>query len=282
MKPEPKSNRSMKTKLIRALVLPAIALLTSNAIAQSVPTLVCNLEQILECTSSNGIVEATVLDADGDALVVMWSVNGSVTQTNLIEAGTSSNGVALSLTFPFSLGTNEVLVEVSDDGSNVISCTSIVVVQDTIPPVIHSITATPTTIWPPNHKMRPVRLTVSAEDSCGPVHWEITSITSNEPEDGLGDGHTSPDWAIQAPHQAWVRAERSGRGNGRVYTLNVTVSDASANSTAGSVQVFVPHDRGHGKPYKGKHDNEGYEDETGKGKAKGKAVGKDKAKGKKK
>lgn len=251
----------------------ALALFTPAARAQTPPTIACTAEQTVECSTTNALVEATVQDLDGDGLLVMWSVNGSLAQTNLVEAGGSSNGVTLSLTFPFSLGTNEVLVEVTDDGSNVVTCTSFVVVQDTTPPVIHSITASPTTLWPPNHKMRPIGLTVVADDTCGSVEWEITSITSNEPEDGLGDGHTAPDWCIKQPNKAWVRAERAGRGTGRVYTLTVTASDESGNTASGSVEVRVPHDRGHGKPYKGKHDDEGYEDTKGKNKDKGKSTG---------
>ena len=245
-----------------------LALFTYGAPAQTPPTLACTAEQVVECPATNALIEATVQDLDGNALLVMWSVNGTLTQTNMVDTGSSSNGVTLSLAFPFSLGTNEVLVEVTDDGSNVVSCTSIVVVEDTTPPVIRSIKATPNTLWPPNHKMRPISLAVVADDSCGSVEWEVTSITSNEPEDGLGDGHTSPDWSVKAPHKAWVRAERAGRGSGRVYTLNVTVSDDSGNTASGSVEVLVPHDRGRGKPYKGKHDDEGYEDTKGNGKGK--------------
>lgn len=268
----------MKTKLTQTFCTLAATFLALGASGQSLPTIVCSPAQLLECSPTNGVVEATVLDLDGDALMVVWSVNGSDAQTNLVASGSTSNGVTLSLSFPFSLGTNEVLVEVSDDGSNIVSCTSIVTVQDTTPPVIHAVTATPNTLWPPNHKMRPIRVQVRAEDICGPTQWIIHSITSNEPDDGLGDGHTSPDWAIRAPHNAWVRAERAGRGSGRVYTINVSVSDESGNTTNGAVQVRVPHDRGNGKPYKGKYDNEGYEDHKGNGKGKDKAKGNGKGK----
>ncbi len=136
---------------------------------------------------------------------------------------------------------------VTDDGTNIVMCSSTVVVQDTTPPMIRSIVATPNILWPPNHKLRPVRLVVRAGDTCGPVRWRITEITSNEPEDNLGDGSTSPDWVICGPHKALLRAERSGEGTGRIYTLNVEVSDAAQNTTNRTVQVVVPHDRGRGK-----------------------------------
>lgn len=281
--------RRMKTQLSLLLGLIGLAGVTS-ASAQTPPTLVCTPDQTLELTSTNGavgVVEATVQDVDGSALMLVWMINGQSAGTNVLAAGTTTNATTLSLTNQFALGTNEVTFGVTEDGSNIVSCTSLVIVQDTTPPSLESIGATPNMIWPPNHKMRPIKLEVRATDLGGPTTWLVTSIESNEPEDGLGDGHTSPDWAIKAPHKAWVRAERAGRGSGRVYTLNVEVADPSNNTTNGSVNVYVPHDRGHGKPYKGKFDNEGYDDDKGAGKGKGNSGnasgnGKGKAKGKNK
>lgn len=271
----------MKTHLTQILGLAAV-LLASTAGA-AIPTIVCSADQTLECTSTNGavgIVQATVLDADGDGLMFIASFSGQGSVTNIIEAGITTNGVSLSFTNQFADGTNEVVFSVTDDGTNFVTCTSHVIVQDTTPPTIESITASPSSLWPPNHKMKPIRLVVSAHDVCGPVEWRVTSIESNEPVDGRGDGNTSPDWTINAPHKAWVRAERAGPGNGRIYTINIEVSDDSNNSTNGNVRVYVPHDRGN-KKYHDKHDFED-DDHGNKGKANGKSNGKGKAKGKNK
>jgi hypothetical protein len=90
----------------------------------------------------------------------------------------------------------------------------------------------------------PVTLSLSISDNCdsNPV-CEISSASSNEPENGLGDGDTAPDWEITGDLTANLRAERSGSGNGRVYTLTVTCSDASGNSSNKWVTVKVPHDK---------------------------------------
>jgi hypothetical protein len=265
----------MKTRITPILSLMAL-LCASAAQAQTPPTIACTGEQRLECTSTNGavgIVQATVQDLDGSGLMVVWMINGQSALTNVLAAGETTNAITLSITNQFGHGTNEVLVGVTDDGSNVVSCTSLVIVEDTTPPVIDSISAAPNSLWPPNHKMRPIGLTVRSHDLCGPTTWRISGIESNEDVDGLGDGHTSPDWAILGPHQARLRAERSGRGSGRVYTIHIEVADDSNNTSSGTVKVYVPHDRGHGRPYKDKHDNEGYDN---KGKGKGKAKGKNK------
>lgn len=75
-------------------------------------------------------------------------------------------------------------------------------------------------------------------------------MTSNEPQDGLGDGDVSPDWTNPVVDQArgvitlQLRAERSGTGKGRIYTIQITARDASGNSSQSSVQIIVPHDQG--------------------------------------
>jgi hypothetical protein len=41
-----------------------------------------------------------------------------------------------------------------------------------------------------------------------------------------------------------LRAERSGRGDGRVYAITYRALDACGNSSEGTVVVYVPHDMG--------------------------------------
>ena len=40
-----------------------------------------------------------------------------------------------------------------------------------------------------------------------------------------------------------LRAERSGRGDGRVYTVTVTATDATGNSSQAELRFVVPHDQ---------------------------------------
>ncbi len=130
-----------------------------------------------------------------------------------------------------------------DSCGNATSYTQVVTVQDTTPPIIANITATPNVLWPPNHKMIPISVTASAVDTCDaePV-CKISSVSSNEPEDGLGDGNTAPDWKVTGDLSLNLRAERSGKGSGRIYTIAITCTDVCGNSSLpGNVVVNVPH-----------------------------------------
>ena len=233
---------------IETLGLAAIALFAVNANAATPPTITCPDDQILECASTNGasgVVSVMVQDIDGDGLMVVWAINGEPAATNVLAAGQTTNVITLSLTNMFAPGTNDVSVGVTDDGTNVVMCSSTIVAQDTTPPQIHSIVATPNILWPPNHKMRRVMVLVRADDACGPVLWRITDVTSNEEIDG--------DW-IARPRGTLLRAERDGNGAGRIYTLHIELSDAAQNTTNGTVTVTVPHDRGRGRSGQGNCD----------------------------
>jgi hypothetical protein len=270
---------------------PQILCLVTSLVAPgawaAAPTILCSSSATLECTNPVAVVEATVQDTDGDNLMVVWAINGIAALTNVIDSASASNGVTLSLTNEFAFGTNDVSVGVTDDGTNVVMCSTTVAVVDTTPPVIESIVASPNLIWPPNHKLKRIRLVVNATDSCGDATWRIAEVTSNEADDEQGSGNTAPDWVIEGDQKVWVRAERSGRGHGRSYTIKIEATDASGNSTFGDVRLCVPHDKGHhnwdqcGEDTD--DDSQGDDAPPAKGKGKGKAKGKEKAKkGKKK
>jgi hypothetical protein len=146
-------------------------------------------------------------------------------------------------TFP--LGTTTVQCTATDTHNNTAHGSFTVTVRDTTPPVIASITANPNSLWPPNHKMVAVTVTVIASDLVDPHPTShIISISSNEPINGNGDGNTSVDWQITGALTANIRAERAG-GTDRVYTLTIETTDASGNTAHGTVTVTVGQSRGH-------------------------------------
>jgi hypothetical protein len=108
-------------------------------------------------------------------------------------------------------------------------------------------------LWPPNHKYQAfavsdfVASVVDVESpDLGVDDVVITSISSDEAQDapGNGDGKTLDDIVIAPDCRSFVvRAERAGDGDGRVYTINLAVTDGGGNTTTATVYVRVPHDQ---------------------------------------
>ncbi|MDP2362231.1 MAG: vWA domain-containing protein, partial [Ignavibacteria bacterium] len=68
-----------------------------------------------------------------------------------------------------------------------------VTVSDITPPVV-TVNATPTMLWPPNHKMIHIDTEVLATDDQDPNPvTKLIGVTLNEPDDGQGDGNTAAD-----------------------------------------------------------------------------------------
>jgi DNA/RNA endonuclease G (NUC1) len=126
-----------------------------------------------------------------------------------------------------------------DTNFNGASAASTLKVADTTAPSIGTPSLSPNVIAVPNHKMVEVAVAYSASDLSGLPVCSL-SVTSNEAIDGLGDGHTSTDWQVLDAHRVLVRAERSGLGSGRIYTITVRCSDAAGNASATARTVAVP------------------------------------------
>lgn len=111
---------------------------------------------------------------------------------------------------------------------------------DTTPPTFTSLTPSTATLWPPNHQMVPITLTAVTEDNVGVVSTKVISVTSSEADNGLGDGDTAGDFEITGDLTVNLRAERSGKGTGRTYTITAEAADAAGNKTQKTTTVFVP------------------------------------------
>jgi len=93
--------------------------------------------------------------------------------------------------------------------------------------------------------MRSVTVNYSASDDCGgSPACQVSQVTSNEPENGTGDGDTAPDWTIVDGHHVQLRAERAGTGSGRIYTITVRCVDGSGNASTATTTVQVKHNIG--------------------------------------
>lgn len=151
---------------------------------------------------------------------------------------------------PFQVGANTLQFDLWDFGvaAGLDYLATVTYTSDTTPPTV-ACSVTPNKIWPPNHKMVTVNASVSVSDAdSGPAGFTLVSATSNEPDNGLGDGDMPNDvqgFAVgTADTSGQVRAERSGLGSGRVYTLTYQGMDQAGNSATCSTTISVPHDQG--------------------------------------
>lgn len=100
-------------------------------------------------------------------------------------------------------------------------------------------------LWPVNHKYMTVEATVIASDNFDPNPTiTLVSVTSNEPDEDLGDGDMPNDIVIVDDYTFKLRSERSGltADTDRIYTITYEVTDACGNSITVSAEVTVPHD----------------------------------------
>jgi hypothetical protein len=110
------------------------------------------------------------------------------------------------------------------------------------PPDCSKVKPDRTALWPPNHKFQIISLSGLTDPDGDPTTLTITGVTQDEPINGLGDGDASPDAATAgSPSKVQIRAERSGKGDGRVYAINFTGADNRGGSCTGTVRVTVGH-----------------------------------------
>lgn len=162
--------------------------------------------------------------------VAIDDVDGTISATCTPPSGS---------TFP--LGSTTVQCTATDSHGNTAEGSFEVSVVDGTAPHIAGVTATPDVLEPPDHKLVPVTITVDAVDAIDPQpRCTVVDVTANEPIVGPGSGNTDFDWRIVAELEVELRAERSGQGDGRIYTVHVTCADSSGNESSGSVDVTVP------------------------------------------
>jgi hypothetical protein len=197
-------------------------------------------DQVVECACKTGEGTKVILDgtgsydADGDPLTYIWTgpfvespVHGA-TPTVILEDGCPGEYV-------ITLVVNDGIDE-SDPNEIVIT------VVDTTPPQFQ-LSVAPTILWPPDHKMVEITSSWTVSDKCdASPDVSIISITMNEGDDIVGDGHTTNDIQIGEDGSIYLRSERSGTSNDRIYTINYQAVDDCGNTTVRSATVSIPHD----------------------------------------
>ena len=174
---------------------------------------------------------------------VQWQVstNGGGTWTN-ISGATSPT---LNVTASVAVRNNQYRAVFTNDCGTATTNPATLGV-DTIAPVI-TLNNNTITLWPPNHSYHTINvadLVASVSDNCSSNLLNsvvIASVSSDESENGNGDGNTLNDIVIAADCKTvQLRAERQGGGNGRVYRINFAVTDSAGNTSTATGKVYVP------------------------------------------
>jgi len=107
------------------------------------------------------------------------------------------------------------------------------------PPDCSAMKATPDVLPSLNRSWFPVTIGGATEPDGEPMTLTITSVTQNQPVRGPGDP-TSPDAMRLFANQLLLRAEAAPVGSGRVYRINVTVTDVKGGTCTRSLRVRIP------------------------------------------
>lgn len=215
-------------------------------VANSLPEAHAGADVTVECTGHGGTTVwldgSGSTDADStpgtndDIVLFEWLVDGDVV----------ASGEVVSMLFD--LGVHAVTLRVTDSQGATDEDSMTVTVQDTTPPVL-ALDASPHVLWPANHKLVDVHVTATVTDACDAApSIVLVQIINSESDDSAGGGDGNTDDDVQEAtlgaddYDMKLRAERRGKGDGRVYTLVYRATDASGNSAEAQAVVEVPHD----------------------------------------
>jgi Phosphodiester glycosidase len=190
---------------------------------------------------SNTDVQVTLTAQDNPGGIVRqieYSLAGAQTAAPEVVSGSTTT---INL---FNEGVTTISFFATDVAGNVESTESLTVRIDKTRPTISGL-PTRCSLWPPSQKLVNVATIVAADGLSGlNVPSFQVKVVSNE---GLGDPQ-SPD-AVVTPNGAGgflvqLRADRSGNGSDRTYSLTAMASDLAGNAATASATCTVPHDQG--------------------------------------
>jgi hypothetical protein len=199
------------------------------------PLAVAGEDLLLECAGPAG-TEVTLdaggsSDPDGDDLSYVWT-------------GPFGRVEGPRPTLMLSLGVSTIALVVSDGREESVPDEIVVDVRDTLAPSLE-VAAEPVLLWPPDGRLIEVAFRTAAGDRCDPSPAIVLlDVTSSEP-DGAGRGGAPIAGASPGTddRSIFLKAERSGGGPGRIYTITYSATDVSGNSATADAVVVVPHDR---------------------------------------
>jgi hypothetical protein len=201
-------------------------------------------DQALECAAGQlvRLDGSASSDPDGNTLSYTWT-------GPFPEGGGIVTGVTPTVTLP--LGASTITLIVNDGYVDSAADSVTVVIADTTPPTL-SLAVSPDVLWPPNHTMIEVTPSIQTGDGCCGSDITITLVSAQLNEADT-ENTFDPAFDIDAAsgfigndiqilgERVYLRAERSGKTDGRTYTLTYRATDCAGNSTTATAIVTVPH-----------------------------------------
>jgi uncharacterized repeat protein (TIGR01451 family) len=185
----------------------------------------------------------------GAALVSATASQGTCSGTTTVSCSlgalASGSTVTVTLVVETTAGgtlSNTATVSSSTADPNMANNSATAVTTVNRPPSCADVVPSETTLWPPNSKFVLIVLSGAFDPDQDPVALAITGVTQDEPT-----AKKEPDAKAGASgSEVWLRAQREGNGDGRVYRIAFTVSDPHGATCSAVVIVSVPHDIGQG------------------------------------
>jgi uncharacterized repeat protein (TIGR01451 family) len=185
----------------------------------------------------------------GAALVSATATQGTCSGTTTVSCslGSLASGATATVTLVVEAtagGTlsNTATVAASTADPNMANNSATAVTTVNRPPSCADVVPSTETLWPPNSKFVLVALSGATDPDQDPVTLAITGVTQDEPV-----AKKEPDATAGANgSEVWLRAQREGTGDGRVYRIAFTVSDPHGATCSAVIVVSVPHDIGQG------------------------------------
>jgi hypothetical protein len=143
-------------------------------------------------------------------------------------------------------GSYNVGLRAIDNAGNISALATAAFGIDVTPPVV-TVSASPSTLWPPNGKMVPVTVSGTITDSLSGVNRSTAAFAVVD-EYGTVQPNGPVTVGTGGSYSFTVLLQASRNGNdkdGRLYTITVSASDYAGNLGSVATIVTVPHDQGH-------------------------------------
>lgn len=169
-------------------------------------------------------VDLVATDSGSGVETIKYSING-------VDTAISGNSASFVLTVE---GRYTIRYYAVDHLGNIEDEKSMIINIDKTLPTL-TVTASPNTLWPPNHKMVNVKIDGSAVDEVSGIASVVITVKD---EYGIYN-MTVPGFGSTIQLEAW----REGTDkDGRMYTITAVATDMAGNQSTATTVVIVPHD----------------------------------------